>query len=104
MQTGIMANVLEVLSESYEFTSFGVEMTYCVVMDRNTGKCYITGEEGIFKTPNGFYYEALECEGTRDGRSGNLVTPLNSVYIAPIYMYGKRLGYVFGKEMIDYKG
>lgn len=102
--TGVMANVLEVISESYEISAKGVEMGYCIVIDRNTGKYFITGEEGLIEYENGYYYEALECECDRAGNAVELVMPLNSVFIAPIFMYGKRLGYVFGEKMIDYKG
>lgn len=104
MKTGYMANVLEVINESYEFNAYGVEMTYCIVMDRSTGKYYITGEEGLIKYERGFYFEAMECECDRAGKFSKLITPINTVFIAPIIIYGRSLGYVFGKKMIDYKG
>lgn len=103
-KTGIVANVLEVISESYEFSAGGNEMRYCIVMDRNTGKYFITGEDGLIKYEKGYYYEALECECDRTGKCAEIKSPVNIVYIAPIFMYGKRLGYVFGEKMIDYKG
>lgn len=103
-KTGVMANVLEVINESYEFSANGVEMGYCIVRDRNTGKYFATSDEGLIQTENGFYYEALEYKVDRAGNAVELVVPLNSVFIAPIFMYGKRLGYVFGDKMIDYKG
>ena len=102
-KTGIVANVLEVISESYEFSKTGVEMAYCIVIDRNTGKYFMTGEDGLIKYENGYYFEAFECEVDRAGRCCRGIHE-NIVYIAPIFMFGKRLGYVFGKKMIDYKG
>ena len=41
----ICANVLEVVTESYEVNYDGVQLNSCVIVDRNTGKFYITGEE-----------------------------------------------------------
>lgn len=100
----ICANVLDVMTESYEVNYDGVQLNYCVVVDRNTGKFYITGEEGRITNESGYYFEAMECKCDCFGKCMELVTPSEHVYIAPIFTYGKLLGYVFGDKMIDYKG
>lgn len=100
----ICVNVLEIMSESYEVNYDGVQLNYCVVVDRNTDKHYIFGEEGRIANESGYCFEAMECKCDCFGKCMELVTPLNIVYIAPIFTYGKLLGYVFGDKMIDHKG
>lgn len=99
----ICANVLDVMTESYEVNYDGVQLNSCVIVDRNTGKFYITGEEGRITNESGYCFEAMECKCDCFGKCMELVTPLNIVYIAPIFTYGKLLGYVFGDKMINYK-